>query len=42
MNALLLLVLVVLALSLGYLLHCCFCESEEDFHAESHAHSGLL
>ena len=42
MNVLLLLVLIVLALSLGYLLHCCSVESEEDFHPESHAHRGLL
>ncbi len=42
MNALLLLALVALALSLGYLLHCCAAESEEDFHPESHAHRGLL
>lgn len=42
MNALLLFVLVTLALSLGYLLHCCFTESDDDFHPESHAHRGLL
>jgi hypothetical protein len=41
MNVLLLTILVVLALSLGFLLHCCFTESEEDFHPESHAHRGL-
>ena len=42
MNLLLWLVLVILALAVGYVLHCCFDESEEDFHPESHAHRGLL
>lgn len=42
MNVILFTVLVTLALSLGYLLHCCFTESEEDFRPESHAHRGLL
>ncbi len=42
MGLLLFVALVMLALSLGYLLHCCSRESEEDFHPESHAHRGVL
>lgn len=35
-------VLVTLALSLGYLLHCVSDEAEEDFKPESHAHRGMV